>query len=82
MELLRLQESVTAKSKNRASLSPPWSPCSPPLCAELAVAVDTALLGPTCKRFVAGEERWDFLELLNAIQELQRADGSWAEAMP
>jgi hypothetical protein len=31
---------------------------------------------------VAGEERWDFLELLNAIQELQRANGSWAEAMP
>jgi hypothetical protein len=44
--------------------------------------MDTALLGPTWKRFVAGEQRWDFLELLNVIQELERANGSWAEAMP
>jgi hypothetical protein len=39
-------------------------------------------MGPTCKRFVAEEQRWDFLEVLDVIQELERANGSWAETTP
>jgi hypothetical protein len=34
--------------------------------------------GPECKRFVAGAQRWDFLGLLDVIQELEWANGSWA----
>jgi hypothetical protein len=33
-------------------------------------------------QFVAGERRWDFLGLLDVIQELEWANGSWAESMP
>jgi hypothetical protein len=80
MELLCSQDSITATSKSRASLSPVATVVT---LLELAVAdMDTVLLGPTCKRFVAGEQRWDFLELLNVIQELARANSSRAETMP
>ena len=42
----------------------------------------TAQMGPTCKEFVAEEQRQDFLEVLDVIQELERANGSWAETTP